>query len=114
MGDCYVSVLKVSLLNSRIFSWHTLMLLFSKMYFKVQAVNNSMRCTLLFPRRYSLKKKPASMRRDNKKKTPANGKVGIIICLVYLYSSLPGEKSTEVLFYLNLKNPSRLVELLYW
>lgn len=54
------------------------------------------------------------MRRDNKKKTAANGKVGIIICLVYLYSLLLGEKSTEVLFYLNLKNPSHLMELLYW
>lgn len=54
------------------------------------------------------------MRRDNKKKTAANGKVGIIICLVYLYSSLLGEKSTEVLFYLNLKNSSHPMELLYW
>lgn len=48
------------------------------------------------------------MRRDNKKKTAANGKVGIIMCLAYLYYLLLGEKSTEDSFYLNLKNHSYL------
>lgn len=54
------------------------------------------------------------MRRDHEKKTAANGKVGVLICLAYLWDLLLGEKSTEVSFYVNLKNLSHLTELLYW
>lgn len=54
------------------------------------------------------------MRRDNKKKTGANGKVGVVIYLAYLCYLLLGEKSTQVSFYLNLKMSLHLRELSYW
>lgn len=50
------------------------------------------------------------MRRDGKKNT-ANGKVGTIICLAHACCFLPEEESTEVPFYLNLKNPSHLARV---
>lgn len=113
-GNCYSSVLNVSLLNSRIFSWLTLTLLSSNMCFKVQLSTIPWGACCHFLEDINLREKPTSMRRDHEKKTVANGKVGVLICLAYLWDLLLGEKSTEVSFYVNLKNLSHLTELLYW